>query len=83
MKKLANQIQKVIQKRDSNTFHALNYGIDQNDCPTLSAVKQQLTTLKAYTTRIKTFTLTGCDEGIYCDKLFTNVTALILKPFNS
>ncbi|CAO3688338.1 unnamed protein product [Umbelopsis ramanniana] len=53
----------VIQKRDSNTFHAINYGIDQNDCPTLSSIKQQLTTLKAYTTRIKTFTLTGCDEG--------------------
>jgi exo-beta-1,3-glucanase (GH17 family) len=55
----------VIQKRDSNAFHAINFGIDQNECPSLSYIKQQLTTLKAYTTRIKTFTVTACDEGIY------------------
>ncbi|KAJ2962803.1 hypothetical protein NQZ79_g2048 [Umbelopsis isabellina] len=53
----------AIDRRAGDTFYALNYGIDQNNCPSLDYVKQQLTTIKPYTSRIKTFSVTACDQG--------------------
>ncbi|CAO3666767.1 unnamed protein product [Umbelopsis vinacea] len=68
----------AIHKRDAGAFHALNYGIDQNNCPSLDFVKGQLNTLKAYTSRIKTFTLTPCNEG---DLIMKATQALGLRVY--
>ncbi|CAM0134980.1 glycoside hydrolase 3 protein [Umbelopsis sp. WA50703] len=53
----------AIDRRAGDAFYALNYGIDQNNCPSLDFVKQQLTTIKPYTSRIKTFSVTACNQG--------------------
>ncbi|KAL0074702.1 glycoside hydrolase family 17 protein [Phycomyces blakesleeanus] len=44
-------------------FYGLNYGINQDSCPTLEDVKKDLTALKPYTNRIRIFSLSVCNQA--------------------
>jgi glucan 1,3-beta-glucosidase len=44
-------------------FYGLNYGINQNACPTYEQIKSDFQTIKQYTNRVRTFSLSVCNEG--------------------
>ncbi|KAI8337394.1 glycoside hydrolase superfamily [Choanephora cucurbitarum] len=46
-----------------NYFYGLNYGIDQNNCPTYDKIRADFSKIKQYTNRVKTFSLSVCDQG--------------------
>ncbi|KAF7728022.1 hypothetical protein EC973_006787 [Apophysomyces ossiformis] len=46
-----------------NDFYGLNYGVNRDACPTLDNLKRDFSTLKQYTNRIKTFSLSVCNQG--------------------
>ncbi|KAI8075391.1 glycoside hydrolase superfamily [Gilbertella persicaria] len=46
-----------------NYFYGLNYGIDQNNCPGYDKIKADFTKIKEYTNRVRTFSLSVCNQG--------------------
>ncbi|CEP18951.1 hypothetical protein [Parasitella parasitica] len=46
-----------------NYFYGLNYGINQNACPSYETIKAEFTQIKKYTNRVRTFSLSVCNEG--------------------
>ncbi|KAI8637954.1 glycoside hydrolase superfamily [Parasitella parasitica] len=46
-----------------NYFYGLNYGINQNACPSYETIKSEFTQIKKYTNRVRTFSLSVCNEG--------------------
>ncbi|KAI9313836.1 glycoside hydrolase superfamily [Dichotomocladium elegans] len=49
--------------RAADTFYGLNYGIDEKNCPTVETMKTDFTAAKKYTNRIRTFTLSPCNQA--------------------
>ncbi|CAO3652897.1 unnamed protein product [Mucor fragilis] len=46
-----------------NYFYGLNYGINQNACPSYETIKAEFAQIKKYTNRVRTFSLSVCNEG--------------------
>lgn len=44
-------------------FYGLNYGINQNACPSYEQIKGDFQTIKQYTNRVRTFSLSVCNQG--------------------
>ncbi|KAG0164391.1 hypothetical protein DFQ28_010346 [Apophysomyces sp. BC1034] len=44
-------------------FYGLNYGVNPDACPTVDSLKSDFSKLKQYTNRIKTFSLSACNQG--------------------
>jgi glucan 1,3-beta-glucosidase len=44
-------------------FYGLNYGINSNQCPSLDEIKSDLTVIKQYSNRVRTFSISSCNEG--------------------
>lgn len=51
------------QLANAQTFYGLNYGINENSCPTVDSLKSDFNVLKPYTNRVRTFTLSVCNQG--------------------
>ena len=46
-----------------NYFYGLNYGLNQNACPSYENIKADFAEIKKYTNRVRTFSLSVCNEG--------------------
>jgi glucan 1,3-beta-glucosidase len=55
----------------SGQFYGLNYGINPNACPSYEQIKSDFTTIKKYTNRVRTFSMSVC-----------NLAALALQAAN-
>ncbi|KAG2215141.1 hypothetical protein INT46_006527 [Mucor plumbeus] len=46
-----------------NYFYGLNYGVNQDACPSYENIKADFEQIKKYTNRVRTFSLSVCNEG--------------------
>nr|4WTR_A Chain A, beta-1,3-glucanosyltransferase [Rhizomucor miehei CAU432]4WTS_A Chain A, beta-1,3-glucanosyltransferase [Rhizomucor miehei CAU432] len=49
--------------RGSQTFYGINYGVNENSCPTVDSMKNDFNVLKPYTNRVRTFALSVCNQA--------------------
>ena len=56
-----------------DVFYGLNYGIDQNNCPTLDKMKQDFALIQKYTNRVRTFSLHICNQGEDCFRVIYSI----------
>lgn len=46
-----------------DVFYGLNYGINENSCPSLEKYQHDFSAIKQYTNRVRTFALSVCNQG--------------------
>lgn len=55
------------QLANAQTFYGINYGVNENSCPTVDSMKNDFNVLKPYTNRVRTFALSVCNQGMMMD----------------